>query len=84
MRLPAILGSMSTRNLMTNRVSQRGIKVTIDSIPLINSNPFIKCDKHYKIFHNIHSPTLSSNIISIMDLNISKGVLMVQYISVRT
>lgn len=80
MRLPAILGSMSTRNLMTNRVSQRGIKVTIDSIPLINSNPFIKCDKHYKIFHNIHSPRLSSNIISIMDLNISKGVLMVQYI----
>lgn len=80
MRLPAILGSMSTRNLMTNRVSQRGIKVTIDSIPLISSNPFIKCDKHYKIFHNIHSSTLSSNIISIMDLNISKGVLMVQYI----
>lgn len=80
MRLPAILGSMSTRNLMTNRVSQRGIKVTIDSIPLISSNPFIKRDKHYKIFYNIHSPTVSSNIISIIDLNISKGVLMVQYI----
>ena len=42
---------------MTNRVSQRGIKVIINSIPSISSNPFIKCDKHYKIFHNIISIT---------------------------